>query len=52
LAIGSLSAGALLHFLGWEKLNLMMLSLIAVMIIILVNYVFVYKRKENYPEHT
>lgn len=52
LATGSLSAGALLHFMGWEKLNLLMLSLVAVMIIILVNYVLVYKIKKNFPKHT
>lgn len=52
LATGSLSAGALLHYLGWEKLNLLMLSLVAVMIIILVHYVIVNSRKKNHPVHT
>jgi len=52
LAMGSLSAGALLHYFGWEKLNLMMLGLVAVMIIVLVTYLSAFEKKENPPELT
>ncbi len=38
MAMGSLSAGALIHYLGWMKLNLIMLPLLIVMIILLFFY--------------
>ncbi len=38
MAMGSLSAGALIHYFGWVKLNLMMLPLLIVMIILLIVY--------------
>lgn len=38
MATGSLSAGALLHFLGWEKLNLMMISLVVFLFIVMLFY--------------
>ena len=39
MAIGSLSAGALIHYFGWVKLNLIMLPLLIVMIALLMIYV-------------
>jgi MFS family permease len=38
MAVGSLSAGALIHYLGWVTLNLIMLPLLIMMIILLVWY--------------
>jgi MFS family permease len=38
MAMGSLSAGALIHYLGWVKLNLVMLPLLIVMIALLTAY--------------
>jgi MFS family permease len=45
-ATGSLFSGAMLHFLGWEKLNLIMLVLVAAMIVVLAVYVTKYKNAE------
>ncbi len=38
MAMGSLSAGALIHYLGWVKLNLVMLPLLIVMTALLMVY--------------
>lgn len=38
MAMGSLSAGALIHYLGWVTLNLIMLPLLIMMIVLLVWY--------------
>ena len=43
MAIGSLSAGALIHYLGWVKLNLIMLPLLLVMIVFLIVYMIISK---------
>jgi len=39
MAMGSLSAGALIHYFGWVKLNLMMLPLLTVMIVLMMMYI-------------
>ncbi len=44
MAVGSLSAGALIHTLGWIKLNLIMLPLLIAMTILLTGFRFTRRR--------
>ncbi len=46
MAMGSLSAGALIHYLGWIRLNLVMLPLLILMTALLIAYIKVYRPRQ------